>query len=315
MDTPLTAEAIAAAKSAPDTLKVLMIGNSFSICVLKNLPDIVASIPGKRLLLASCYIGGCPLRRHLQNLVDGQKDPGLKPYEIDVALTGEGPNVARAPKRMGNILQEIPALPWDVVTIQQASHESWDYANYQPFAADLVAHVQKHAPQAEIVIQQTWAYRADDPRLRPGGEWGFDQAGMHARLREAYAKLAADTGFRVIPTGEAVRLTREREPRPFQPYPPESLEQLRWPDLPAQAGDVVGQCWWGKNAETGEMFVGRDSIHLNPRGEYLQGCVWFDALFGIPARGIPFISPLVGKNDALFLQRCAADAVRAQAGQ
>jgi len=46
------------------SLKVLMIGNSFSICVGKNLPQIVSSFPDLELTLCSAYIGGCSLERH-----------------------------------------------------------------------------------------------------------------------------------------------------------------------------------------------------------------------------------------------------------
>ena len=44
-------------------LKVLMIGNSFSICVGTYLPQIVKSVPGNRLELTSAYIGGYLLQK------------------------------------------------------------------------------------------------------------------------------------------------------------------------------------------------------------------------------------------------------------
>ena len=59
-------------------LKVLMIGNSFSICVLKEMPACAASA-GETLDLASLYIGGCPLDRHWEN-VEKAGDPNFKPY-------------------------------------------------------------------------------------------------------------------------------------------------------------------------------------------------------------------------------------------
>ena len=46
-----------------DGLKVLMIGNSFSICVLKEMPQCAAAA-GETLDLASLYIGGCPFDKH-----------------------------------------------------------------------------------------------------------------------------------------------------------------------------------------------------------------------------------------------------------
>ena len=71
-------------KLAAKELKVLMIGNSFSICVGKNLPRIVKSVPGLKLELTSAYIGGCPFDIHSKNLEMAEKDPRFKPYGIKV---------------------------------------------------------------------------------------------------------------------------------------------------------------------------------------------------------------------------------------
>ena len=49
-------------------MKVLMIGNSFSICVGKNLPQIVKAGKKHQLVLTSAYIGGCSLETHAKNL-------------------------------------------------------------------------------------------------------------------------------------------------------------------------------------------------------------------------------------------------------
>ena len=48
--------------------KVLMIGNSFSICCLQHLPQVAAD-RGVDLDLASLYIGGCSLQRHWENVL------------------------------------------------------------------------------------------------------------------------------------------------------------------------------------------------------------------------------------------------------
>ena len=54
--------------------KILMIGNSFSICLLKHLPQVAAD-RGVELDLASLYIGGCSLKRHWENAArDGDED-------------------------------------------------------------------------------------------------------------------------------------------------------------------------------------------------------------------------------------------------
>src|SRR5574344_2429429 len=61
------AEAAAGQPGVDRPLKVLMIGNSFSVCVLKQMPQIAADL-GRKLDLCSLYIGGCSLERHAKNL-------------------------------------------------------------------------------------------------------------------------------------------------------------------------------------------------------------------------------------------------------
>ena len=50
-----------------ETVKVLMIGNSFSISCLTYLPKVAADCDVK-LDLCSLYIGGCPLEKHVKNV-------------------------------------------------------------------------------------------------------------------------------------------------------------------------------------------------------------------------------------------------------
>ena len=58
----------AAFPMAAKELKVLMIGNSFSICVGRNLPQIVSKDADNKLVLTSAYIGGCTFDRHYNYL-------------------------------------------------------------------------------------------------------------------------------------------------------------------------------------------------------------------------------------------------------
>lgn len=288
-------------------LRVLSIGNSFTASVCRQLPP-MAEAEGRALRYANLYIGGCPLSRHAENLAQSAADPSFKPYRAqchgfpaEEGLQGEFPASSNELLARGD---------WDVVTVQQASHESWDYANYQPFGHAVVEAVRKACPRAEVVIQQTWAYRADDDRLRPGGAWGFGQSGMFERLADAYDRFGADEGIaRQIPTGVAVQLSRVREREPFVPYEVADLARYRWPDLPPQAGDVVGRLGWRRNWDTGEMEIGRDTIHLNERGEYLQALVWFGFLFGADPTAVSYVSPHIGDADARVLRECARDAL------
>ncbi len=273
-----------------DSLRILTIGNSFTDSLTRYFPQ-VAESAGCHLTFDRANFGGCELERHWSYISAEEASPVCRIYQG------------------GRKLRDILSRGWDIVTMQQASHQSWRSESFQPFASNIFNYVRKHAPDAEVVIQQTWAYRADDPRLMPGGEWGFDQNGMYERLTANYRKLAKELDLRVIPTGFAVQLSRAAEEKPFANYDPAILETLRWPDLPPQAGDVVGQCFYRKDPESGELRIGRDLIHLNCRGQYLQACVWTAFLFEVPVSAISFVPEELDDRDAAMLRSVARRAV------
>ena len=142
-------------------VKVLMIGNSFSICVGRNLPQIVHSFPEHRLKLTSAYIGGCPMERHWNNIKAAETNADFRPYMYDRNVCGK--SVARNERR--NIPDAIAEAKWDIVTVQQASGKSCFAESYVPYGDDLVEYVRRHAPQAKIVVQETWSYTPWDKRL------------------------------------------------------------------------------------------------------------------------------------------------------
>ena len=183
-------------------LKVLMIGNSFSICNLREMPN-VASAMGKKLDLASLYIGGCSLERHWNNVVAASTNAAFRPYRFD--RTVDGKKVVE--KGKANIPDALALDRWDVVTVQQASHFSWRPETYEPFGASLVAKIRELAPQAKIVVQETWSYPPWDKRLK---KFGFDQAEMYRRLHATYAGFAGKYGFDVIPVGTAAEIVPDR---------------------------------------------------------------------------------------------------------
>ena len=283
-------------------MKVLMIGNSFSICVGKYLPMIVRAEGKHKLHLTSAYIGGCSLQTHAAHLAAAGKDPAFSPYRISVWDSGD---LRKHGSRPGNVLNVLKNDSFDVVTLQQASHESWDFSTYCPWAETVISCIKKFNPEAEIMIQQTWSYRADSPRL---AEWGFDGQEMFRRLEKAYGVFAARTGFKLIPTGTAVDLFRRESGETYVPLSPARRAAYRCPDLPPAAADVVGRDFWTKD-EAGVMRLSADTIHLNYRGEYLQACVWYGALFGEDPRNVAFEPGNIGSDECRFLRQCAAKAL------
>ena len=274
------------------SLKILNIGNSFSNSLKVFLPDVVASA-GCELQLEAASHGGCELHRHWKYISDEESDGVYSMYQ----------------DRRFKLREILAREQWDIVSIQQASHYSWKYETYQPYAKNIYDYIKRFAPNAEVVIQQTWAYRADDPRLLTSGLWGINQTEMYDRLTDAYRRLSADLGgLRIVPVGLAVQLARAKQEKPFENYSPSLLSTLRWPDLPPQAGSLVGSAAWKKDSE-GKLFIRRDCIHLNKRGEFLQACVWFAKLYGRPVSEVTFKPDMIADDDIEFLKGIAQEAV------
>ncbi len=289
--------ALALPAFAEDGLKVLAIGNSFSVCLKQYLPT-AAKAAGKKLEFCNLYIGGCSLEKHVMNVRQGDK---IKPYSVLWFKSGQTSGTSFH----GNIPQMLATQKWDVVTIQQASHFSWKPESYHPWSEELIATIRKLAPQAEIVIQETWSYHPSCPRL---AKWEMDNEEMYRRLEAAYLALAETNHLRVIPAGLAVQLYRKESPTRFVPPAKDELAAMTKP--PSLCGEPVGGYKVvdkkGEDGKTKKSVALGDSIHLNRRGEYLQACVWLSFLFDYDVKALPLNPEGIASKEDLALLRCCA---------
>ena len=295
-------------KQPRKSLKVLMIGNSFSICLLQQFPQ-VAKAMDVQLDLCSMFIGGCSFERHWQN-VEKAGDPDFLPYGIGWNYTScdnaAAPIVkairkvdrtdrktGKAHKQSGsNIPQMLVADRWDIVTIQQASHFSWQPDSYHPYADNLVNKIRELAPQAEIVVQETWSYTPWDGRFK---KWGIDQNEMYAKLHAAYGDFAKANGFMVIPVGTAVQLYRKALP---VVYTENSF-----------GGDPCGSAKF-EQQPNGKWKPKGDVFHFNREGHYLQALVWAASLYGVDVTKCPYKPDFLDAARAEKMKACAMKAVK-----
>lgn len=283
---------LTAAENAPPakTIRVLAVGNSFSANALRYLPEIVKQAGnGQQLIVDHECIGGCSLQRHWANVEAFEKDPN-----------------APASKPTGKGLRErLQANRWDYVTLQQYSMESGRPETYRPYADHLYAYIKKHAPQAEVVFHETWAYRADDPGFRTG----FTQNDMYRQLRQAYGGVAKDLGCRIIPVGDAFR-NAERDPAWGNPFPVPGFvpASVVFPALPDQRRSLHAGFSWGDDGKGGHQ-LHYDGHHAGTAGEYLAAAVWYEFLFKDNVIGNPFVPPGLTAADTAVLQRIAHQTV------
>ena len=163
-------------------VKILSIGNSFSNDAQHYLAKICESA-GKPVILGNATIGGCTLKRHWLN----------------ASTNGVSYSYKRQPKTLAQMLE---AEEWQFVTIQQASWFSQNPDTYEPYGTKLIAFIKEHAPQAEIVLHETWAYRGDESRIRKAGLTPYE---MFAKVDAAYKKFAKAHNLRIIPSGPAFK--------------------------------------------------------------------------------------------------------------
>ena len=171
-------------------MKVLAIGNSFSEDATRYLHQI-AEADGESLKVVNLYIGGCSLQRHYYNIFNDVRD-------YDFQYNGEVTGIKVS------IKEALQSDAWDVVTLQQVSSQSFDYATYQPYLNELAEYVRFYTPRAKLHIHQTWAYEQGSEKLE---QVGFsDQNDMFSGLEAAYRKAAEDINAeKIIPSGQAFR--------------------------------------------------------------------------------------------------------------
>ena len=271
------------------TVKVLAVGNSFSANALHYFGDIVRA-SGNSVVAKNAMIGGCDFERHMRHADAFEANPG---------------DPAGHPYPGGQSLKELLVEQrWDFVTIQQASPKSFKPETFHPHVDRLIAYIKKYAPQAEIVIHETWAYRDDHSFW---GQTNLNTDVMYKGVRAAYYGLAKDTGFRLIPCGDAMEAAR-RDPQWGRFVPDASFDPKTavYPALPQHEKRSLHNGYgWSKDAKTGAYVLGKDAFHANDCGEYLLGCVWFEFFFGQNAVGNAFVPKGVPKEDAAILQRIA----------
>ena len=237
-------------------MDILSIGNSFSADAQRYLHQI-AKADGFKLNAFNLFIGGCPLSRHYRNMLTEEAA-----YQLQMNGESTGFKVS--------LKDALLNREWDVITIQQASHQSTDYENYQPYINKLVEYVRLCQPKAKIAVHQTWAYEQDSPRLKE--KMGYnDQFEMFKAAEAAYKKAAEEIGADfLIPSGTV-----------FQ-----------------------------KLLEAGVEKVHRDSFHASyGLGRYTLGLLWYTMLSGKPVAGNSFcdFDEEITEEEIAIAKKCVAE--------
>lgn len=168
---------------------VLSIGNSFSQDAQRYLHDL--SRKGNVLIESvNLDIGGCSLEQHYQNMLGENKA-----YNLEVN--------SHSSHFMVGIKEALLARSWDYVTIQQASHYSFNENTYQPYIGELVKYIRHFCPRAKVLLHQTWGYESGSERALRYGFKTYED--MFARVKVCYEKAAMEVmADGILPCGMAL---------------------------------------------------------------------------------------------------------------
>lgn len=214
-------------------IKILAVGNSFSQDATHYLHQI-AQADGVDIKVVNLYIGGCSLERHWDNI---QREAEEYLYEENGCSTGEYVSVQKA----------LDMEKWDYIMTQQVSHESGIPETYHPYIECIADYMREKAPQAELLLHETWAYETDSLHSQ-FCNYNQNQQEMYEKLSQTYKDVAGQIGIRLIPCGDVVQELRKKEPF------------------------VYGH---------GGMSICRDGFHMNViYGRYLLAATWYKVLVG-----------------------------------
>lgn len=202
---PAPTETEPPATNAPTTIKsikILAIGNSFSVDAMTHLYTVLKAEGVQEIVLGNLYIGGCPLDKHNANAKSGEAN-----YKYYKNTTGQWETYPS----MVSLLYGLQDEEWDVITMQQGSAKSGIADSYQPDLDELVAFVSENKtnPEAKLYWHMTWAYQSDsDHAAFPN--YGNSQNAMYLgivnSLKEAVEPTGAFAG--ILPVGTAIQNTR-----------------------------------------------------------------------------------------------------------
>ena len=207
-------------------MNILCVGNSFAVDASTYVHQI-ALAAGYDINIHVLYIPGCPIDRHWNNFV-------TKKVEYEFYINGN-----KSPAFYSDIFKGLEYVNYDYITFQQRSGDSVDANTFFPELTKLMEGIRKYS-KGTYLLHKTWSYAKEFSHERYGSN-PMDQEAMDRDIKNAYIEASKRSGIKyIIPSGEAIRLAREKY------------------------GDVLT----------------RDGYHLNEKGRTLVGILWVFYLLG-----------------------------------
>lgn len=253
------------AHNIPREMKVLCIGNSFSVDAVENNLVQLAAERGIDLTVGNMYIGGCSLERHAMNM---RGDSAVYSYRL-MKQDKAQQMFTREVTDSVSILWALASDEWDVVTMQQASHYSGQWFTYEPWLSELIDSVRLHIQdKTKIYWYMTWAYQQDAKHPAFVPNYNGSQAYMYDEILGCNRQVLANHPFDgFIPGGIAVQQARA--------------------------------------TKLGDTFCRDGYHLSYTCGRYLMACLWLEVLTGQSARGCTFMPEGMSAEERRIVQQVA----------
>jgi len=187
----------------PASLKILGIGNSFTMDGMEYLPDLLESAGIENVTLGRLILGGCSLERHHRLYLSGDSlYKYIKSYP--------GKNVWKTIDEKSTFREAVADEGWDIIVIQQVSGNSGMYETYQPYLNKLIDAMVTNCPNAGVCLawQMTWAYAGNSDH-EGFKNYNRDQMTMYYSIVDAVKTMVTATGIDiVIPSATAMQNLR-----------------------------------------------------------------------------------------------------------
>ncbi len=186
--------------SIPKSIKILAIGNSFSVDAVEYLWNMLDDAGIEEIVIGNLYIGGCSLDTHWTNM-----SGNLDAYTFYYNDSGKWET-----QNKKSVLYALQLEEWDYITVQQASPESGKSTSLGNLQNVLnYVNNNKTNAEAEIYWHMTWAYQTTSHHSN-FPDYGNNQMSMYHSIISTTKDHV--TGYDmikgIIPSGTAVQNLR-----------------------------------------------------------------------------------------------------------
>lgn len=249
----------------PKSIKILAIGNSFSVDAMQYLYQIAKDAGVKNIVLGVLRVSGCTLDMHYDYATNK-----TAAYRYMKNTTGTWNSTE------GNtLLHGLQDEDWDIITLQQGSHESGLAEKYSNLK-NLAEYVKDNATNSDVKLywHMTWAYQ-EGCTYNGFANYNNDQMKMYNMIVNATKNkvLSLDLFEDVIPSGTAVQNVRT-----------------------SFLGDNINR---------------DDGYHMaQPMGRYLVGLAYFAALTGADISEITYTPSETASPEMIAMfKECVTNAI------